>query len=217
VNHHNIKRIALPPCFPCPLQVLHHYPFTFITFQHIIHSCYLQEYTSENIDWTRVDFEDNQECLDLIEKRPLGVISLMDEECTFPRATDVTLANKLKEHLRGNACFKGERSKAFRICHYAGEVMYETSGFLEKNRDLLHADLLQLLASCDSFLPQLFAASIGEGSQKVPTPTRRVNGTESQKQSVAAKFKVFFSYIFSVHCLSCFLPKDQSGRGQESC
>jgi hypothetical protein len=97
------------------------------------------------------------------------------------------------------------------------QVMYETSGFLEKNRDLLHADLLQLLASCDSFLPQLFAASIGEGSQKVPTPTRRVNGTESQKQSVAAKFKVFFSYIFSVHCLSCFLPKDQSGRGQESC
>ncbi len=52
------------------------------------------------------------------------MISLMDEECTFPRATDVTLANKLKEHLRGNACFKGERSKAFRICHYAGEVMY---------------------------------------------------------------------------------------------
>jgi hypothetical protein len=91
------------------------------------------------------------------------------------------------------------------------QVMYETSGFLEKNRDLLHADLLQLLASCDSFLPQLFAASIGEGSQKVPTPTRRVNGTESQKQSVAAKFKVFSSYIFSVHCLSCFLPKDQSG------
>ncbi len=97
------------------------------------------------------------------------------------------------------------------------QVMYETSGFLEKNRDLLHADLLQLLASCDSFLPQLFAASIGEGSQKVPTPTRRVNGTESQKQSVAAKFKVFCSYNFSVHCLSCFLPKDQSGRVQEYC
>ncbi len=68
MNHSNIKGIALPPCFPCALQVLHHYPFTFITFQHIIHYCYLQEYTSENIDWTRVDFEDNQECLDLIEK-----------------------------------------------------------------------------------------------------------------------------------------------------
>ncbi|CAM6018760.1 unnamed protein product [Sphagnum balticum] len=174
-----------------------------------------EEYTSENIDWTRVDFEDNQECLDLIEKRPLGVISLMDEECTFPRATDVTLANKLKEHLRGNACFKGERSKAFRICHYAGEVMYETSGFLEKNRDLLHADLLQLLASCDSFLPQLFAASIGEGPQKVPTPTRRVNGTESQKQSVAAKFKGQLNKLMQrlgstePHFIRCIKPNTQ--------
>ena len=28
----------------------------------------MQEYTSENIDWTRVEFEDNQECLELIEK-----------------------------------------------------------------------------------------------------------------------------------------------------
>ncbi|CAK9869416.1 unnamed protein product [Sphagnum jensenii] len=174
-----------------------------------------EEYTSENIDWTRVDFEDNQECLDLIEKRPLGVISLMDEECTFPRATDVTLANKLKEHLRGNACFKGERSKAFRICHYAGEVMYETSGFLEKNRDLLHADLLQLLASCDSFLPQLFAASIGEGSQKVPTPNRRVNGTESQKQSVAAKFKGQLNKLMQrlgstePHFIRCIKPNTQ--------
>ena len=69
--------------------------------------------------------------------------------------------------------------------------MYETNGFLEKNRDLLHADLLQLLASCDCQLPQLFAASIGDGVQKLLSPTRRVmNGTESQKQSVAAKFKV---------------------------
>ncbi|XP_024403089.1 myosin-3 isoform X2 [Physcomitrium patens] len=148
-----------------------------------------EEYTSENIDWTRVDFEDNQECLDLIEKRPLGLISLLDEECMFPRASDLTLANKLKDHLKGNDCFKVEREKAFRVCHYAGEVVYETNGFLEKNRDLLHSDLLQLLTSCDCELPQLFGASIGDGAQKLLSPNRRANGTESQKQSVAAKFK----------------------------
>ncbi|CAK9208721.1 unnamed protein product [Sphagnum troendelagicum] len=174
-----------------------------------------EEYTSENIDWTRVDFEDNQECLDLIEKRPLGMISLLDEECTFPRATDLTLAEKLKEHLRGNTCFKGERSKAFRICHYAGEVMYETNGFLEKNRDLLHADLLQLLSSCDSSLPQLFAAAIGEGLQKMLSPTRRANGTESQKQSVAAKFKGQLNKLMQrlestePHFIRCIKPNPQ--------
>nr|BAL60532.2 myosin VIII [Marchantia polymorpha] len=152
-----------------------------------------EEYTQEHIDWTRVDFEDNQECLDLIEKKPLGLISLLDEECTFPRASSVTFANKLKEHLKGNACFKGERTKAFRICHYAGEVTYDTSGFLEKNRDLLHGDLVQLLGSCNNSLPQLFAANIGENVQRLLSPTRKANGTESQnqsqKQSVATKFK----------------------------
>ena len=57
-------------------------------------------------------------------QRPLGLISLLDEECMFPRATDFTLANKLKDHLRLNSSFKGERDKKFRICHYAGEVEY---------------------------------------------------------------------------------------------
>jgi len=125
----------------------------------------------------------------ITRQRPLGMISLLDEECTFPRASDLTLANKLKEHLKGNLCFRGERERTFRICHYAGEVAYETNGFLEKNRDLLHADLLQLLGSCDCALPQLFVASIGEGVQKLPSPTRRANSTESQKLSVATKFK----------------------------
>jgi myosin-5 len=78
------------------------------------------------------------------------------------------------------------------------QVVYETNGFLEKNRDLLHADLLQLLASCDCALPQMFAASIGEGAQKLLSPNRRANGTESQKQSVAAKFKVCRCSIFHI-------------------
>lgn len=64
----------------------------------------------------------NQKIVLWLLQKPLGLISLLDEECTFPKASNVTLANKLKEHLKGNACFKGERSKAFRICHYAGEV-----------------------------------------------------------------------------------------------
>jgi len=86
------------------------------------------------------------------------------------------------------------------------QVVYETNGFLEKNRDLLHADLLQLLSSCDCALPQLFGASIGEDAQKLLSPTRRANGgTESQKQSVAAKFKVWSNYPRSSSILSSYL------------
>lgn len=55
-------------------------------------------------------------------QKPLGLLSLLDEESTFPNATDLTFANKLKQHLSDSPCFKGERGGAFRICHYAGEV-----------------------------------------------------------------------------------------------
>ena len=47
-----------------------------------------EAYSSEGIDWTHVDFEDNQECVDLIESRPpksVGIMSLLDEECMFPK------------------------------------------------------------------------------------------------------------------------------------
>ncbi|KAG0602597.1 hypothetical protein M758_10G025900 [Ceratodon purpureus] len=167
-----------------------------------------EEYTSENIDWTRVEFEDNQECLELIEKRPLGLISLLDEECMFPRATDFTLANKLKDHLKRNSSFKGERDKKFRICHYAGEVIYETDGFLEKNRDLLHADLVELLSSCDCALTRQFSVPNVQGPQ-------RVNGSESQKLSVAAKFKGQLNKLMQrleatePHFIRCIKPNTQ--------
>ncbi|XP_024397400.1 myosin-1 [Physcomitrium patens] len=167
-----------------------------------------EEYTSEDIDWTRIEFQDNQQCLDLIEKRPVGLISLLDEECMFPRATDFTLANKLKDHLKKNASFRGERDKKFRVYHYAGEVLYEADGFLEKNRDLLHADLVELLESCDCALIFDFLASAGQGSGKS-------NGSEYQKQSVASKFKGQLNKLLQrleatePHFIRCIKPNTQ--------
>ncbi|CAL5412366.1 unnamed protein product [Camellia sinensis] len=96
------------------------------------------EYELDGIDWTKVDFEDNQECLDLFEKKPIGLISLLDEDSNFPKATDLTFANKLKQHLSGNPCFKGERGGAFGICHYAGEVF---GVFRKKGTKLYEAGL----------------------------------------------------------------------------
>ncbi|KAG6713716.1 hypothetical protein I3842_05G167500 [Carya illinoinensis] len=149
-----------------------------------------EEYIQDGIDWTKVDFEDNQDCLGLFEKKPLGLLSLLDEESTFPNGTDLTFANKLKQHLNSNSCFRGERGKAFTICHYAGEVMYDTTGFLEKNRDLLHLDSIQLLSSCSSQLCQTFASSMLTQSEKPAAgPLYKSGGADSQKLSVATKFK----------------------------
>uniref|UniRef100_A0A0D3HEZ2 Myosin motor domain-containing protein n=1 Tax=Oryza barthii TaxID=65489 RepID=A0A0D3HEZ2_9ORYZ len=148
-----------------------------------------EEYVEDGIDWAKVEFEDNQNCLNLFEKKPLGLLSLLDEESTFPNATDLTFANKLKQHLNNNSCFRGERGKAFAVRHYAGEVAYDTSGFLEKNRDLLHMDSIQFLAKCKSSLPQMFASKmLSQSDNPLPVPYRN-SAADSQKLSVAMKFK----------------------------
>ncbi|KAK3222510.1 hypothetical protein Dsin_009535 [Dipteronia sinensis] len=149
-----------------------------------------EEYIQDGIDWAKIDFEDNQDCLNLFEKKPLGLLSLLDEESTFPNGTDLTFANKLKQHLNSNSCFRGERDKAFTVSHYAGEVMYDTTGFLEKNRDLLHLDSIQLLSSSSCHLPQIFASNMLTQSNKpVVGPLHKAGGADSQKLSVATKFK----------------------------
>ncbi|XP_022717027.1 LOW QUALITY PROTEIN: myosin-2 [Durio zibethinus] len=142
-----------------------------------------EEYELDGIDWTKVDFEDNQECLDLFEKKPLGLLSLLDEESNFPNATDLTLANKLKQHLNANSCFKGDRGRAFGVRHFAGEVLYDTNGFLEKNRDPLNFELVQLLSCCNGQLPQLFASKMHNQYLKPAT------SLDAPKQSVGTKLK----------------------------
>ncbi|KAK6229517.1 hypothetical protein SCA6_018468 [Theobroma cacao] len=142
-----------------------------------------EEYELDGINWTKVDFADNQECLDLFEKKPLGLLCLLDEESNFPNATDLTFANKLKQHLNANPCFKGDRGRAFGVRHFAGEVLYDTNGFLEKNRDPLNSELVQLLSSCNGQLPQSFASKMLNQSLKPAT------SFDASKQSVGAKFK----------------------------
>ncbi|TYH90756.1 hypothetical protein ES332_A13G071100v1 [Gossypium tomentosum] len=149
-----------------------------------------EEYIQDGIDWAKVDFDDNQDCLHLFEKKPLGLLSLLNEESTFPNGTDYTFANKLKQHLNSNHCFKGEREKAFSVSHFAGEVTYDTTGFLEKNRDLLHLDSIQLLSSCSCHLPKAFASNmLNQSETPVVGPLHKAGGADSQKLSVVTKFK----------------------------
>ncbi|XP_042021449.1 myosin-2-like isoform X3 [Salvia splendens] len=163
-----------------------------------------EEYESDGIDWEKVDFVDNQECLNLFEKKPLGLVSLLDEESNFPKATSLTFAAKLKQHLSANYCFKGDGAGAFTVCHYAGEVLYDTGEFLEKNRDPLHSEIIQLFSLCNSQLPQLFA------SKMIP----------SQKQSVITKFKdQLFKLMQQLesttpHFVRCIKPNSKKVHGE---
>ncbi|KAK6132735.1 hypothetical protein DH2020_033540 [Rehmannia glutinosa] len=148
-----------------------------------------EEYELDGIDQTKVDFEDNQDCLDLFEKKPVGLMSLLDEVSNFPKATGLTFTTKLKQHLNANRCFKEERCGTFSIRHCAREVIYDTGEFLEKNRDLLPFDTIQLLLSCTCQLPQYFASTLLKQSHNPESKLMQSGMLACQKQTVAKNFK----------------------------
>ncbi|PON96531.1 Myosin head, motor domain containing protein [Trema orientale] len=174
-----------------------------------------EDYELDGIDWTKIDFEDNQECLDLFEKKPSGLISLLDEESNLPKASDLTFANKLKQHLNLNSCFKGERGRAFSVRHSAGEVLYDTNGFLEKNKDLWHADVCQLLSSCHNELLQLFTSKMLSQSRKPATTLCQISSSDVLRQSVGTEFKVqMFKLMLQLestrpHFICCIKPNNK--------
>ncbi|KAL4297253.1 hypothetical protein GQ457_12G001630 [Hibiscus cannabinus] len=118
-----------------------------------------EEYKREEIDWSYIEFIDNQDILDLIEKKPGGIIALLDEACMFPRSTNETFAQKLYQTFKDNKRFcKPKLSRTdFTINHYAGEVTYSTDLFLDKNRDYVVSEHQALMyASECSFVSSLF-------------------------------------------------------------
>ncbi|XP_075402443.1 unconventional myosin-VIIa isoform X2 [Tenrec ecaudatus] len=128
-----------------------------------------EEYDLETIDWLHIEFTDNQDALDMIANRPMNIISLIDEESKFPKGTDTTMLHKLNSQHKLNTNYvppKNSHETQFGINHFAGIVYYETQGFLEKNRDTLHGDIIQLVhSSRNKFIKQIFQADVAMGSE----------------------------------------------------
>uniref|UniRef100_A0A3Q4H2A8 Myosin heavy chain, skeletal muscle, adult-like n=1 Tax=Neolamprologus brichardi TaxID=32507 RepID=A0A3Q4H2A8_NEOBR len=120
-------------------------------FNHHMFVLEQEEYKKEGIEWEFIDFGmDLAACIELIEK-PMGIFSILEEECMFPKATDGSFKNKLyDQHLGKNSIFqkpkpsKGKTEAHFSLMHYAGTVDYNISGWLEKNKDPLNDTVVQL-------------------------------------------------------------------------
>ncbi|KAI0317763.1 myosin 5 [Amylostereum chailletii] len=134
-----------------------------------------EEYVKEEINWTFIDFSDNQPCIDVIEGK-LGVLALLDEEARLPSGSDASflqkLYNQLDKPLNKNV-FKKPRfgSSAFTIAHYALDVTYEVDGFLEKNRDTVPDEHMNLLATTKNpFLREVLDAALASAKPSDSSP-----------------------------------------------
>ncbi|XP_069083315.1 unconventional myosin-X-like [Pleurodeles waltl] len=144
------------------------------------------EYNREGINWEAIDWMDNAECLDLVEKK-LGLLALINEESRFPKGTDSTLLEKLHNQHAGNHYYVKPRvtDHQFGIKHYAGEVHYNVRGFLEKNRDTFRDDVLNMLRDSRlDFIYDLFENVSSRNNEE----TLKM-GTQRRKPTVSSQFR----------------------------
>ncbi|WMV31888.1 hypothetical protein MTR67_025273, partial [Solanum verrucosum] len=168
-----------------------------------------EEYTREEIDWSYIEFVDNKDVLDLIEKKPGGIIALLDEACMFPKSTHETFSQKLYQTFKVHKRFiKPKLSRTdFTIAHYAGEVLYQSDLFLDKNKDYVvpeHQDLLS--ASKCSFVAGLFP----------PVAEETTKSAKSSKfSSIGSRFKLQLTSLMETlnstepHYIRCVKPNNQ--------
>ena len=182
-----------------------------------------EEYQREQINWAYIEFSDNRPCIDLIEGK-LGILSLLDEESRLPAGSDDSFVQKLHSNFatkgKGFPYQKPRFAKSsFTVCHYAVEVTYDSEGFLEKNRDTVPDEHMEVLQhSTNPFLTEVLAASVSLREKETPHKT----GPGANRRAVASTRKPTLGGIFksslidlmntiggtNVHYIRCIKPNE---------
>ena len=163
-------------------------------FNHHLFVVEQKDYETENIEWSRIEFVDNSSTLEVIENKPMGLFALLDDQASFPGATDETYHAKIVSELSNMEKFscmrkKGTSETSFDIVHYAGSVTYECAGFLEKNRDALPLDLATALYTDNTF--EFMKTNIGEAlhNRAMETMVTKASKSAKMKSTVCTKFR----------------------------
>ncbi|KKA25976.1 hypothetical protein TD95_002153 [Thielaviopsis punctulata] len=184
------------------------------------------EYLKEQIDWTFIDFSDNQPCIDLIEGK-LGILSLLDEESRLPMGSDDGFVNKLHQNYSAKHKFyKKPRfgKSSFTVCHYAVDVTYESEGFLEKNRDTVPDEHMAVLkATTNKFLRSVLDAALAVREKDVvsassnavkPVAGRKIGVAVNRKPTLGGIFRSSLIELMNtinntdVHYIRCIKPNE---------
>nr|XP_033797180.1 myosin-15 isoform X2 [Geotrypetes seraphini] len=195
-------------------------------FNHHMFVLEQEEYKKEGIDWEFIDFGlDLQACIDLIEK-PLGILSILEEECMFPKATDMTFKAKLYDNHLGKSPNlqkprpdkKRKYEAHFELVHYAGVVPYNIMGWLEKNKDPLNETVVGFFQkSSNKLLACLFEKYISSDSADHSGEKKRKKGASFQTVSSLHKENLnkLMANLRSTapHFVRCIIPNETKTPG----
>ncbi|RZB41182.1 unconventional myosin-XV [Asbolus verrucosus] len=152
-----------------------------------------QEYARERLEWTSMTWMDNTPVIHLLGKKPVGILHLLDDESNFPRASDSSFLEKCHYNhaLNEHYCRPRVGGREFGIKHFAGQVWYSVDGFLDKNRDALRPDVVELIASSKEPLVVSIAKPLLNQAQTRTLP-KGTNGRfvtmKPRTPTVAARF-----------------------------
>ncbi|XP_068574844.1 myosin heavy chain, fast skeletal muscle-like [Cebidichthys violaceus] len=193
-------------------------------FNHHMFVLEQEEYKKEGIEWEFIDFGmDLAACIELIEK-PMGIFSILEEECMFPKASDTTFKNKLHDqHLGKTKAFekpkpgKGKADAHFALVHYAGTVDYNINGWLDKNKDPLNDSVIQLYQkSANKLLALLYLVRGPEEGAAVKKAGKKKGGSF---QTVSALFRENLGKLMTnlrsthPHFVRCLIPNESKTPG----
>ena len=181
------------------------------------------EYEREGIEWSFISFPDNQDVLDLIDKKGCGILNILDDQCRAPGTTDKTFCidiyKKCTGHVRFEADFRQVGAQKFGVNHYAGPVEYDTKGFVEKNRDELPREATDLLFGSKKEIVQELATILsnpnsGGADAKSRSASPMRPGASSVKVTVGSQFSKQLRDLrskidlTSPHYVRCLKPND---------
>ncbi|XP_017097316.1 myosin heavy chain, muscle isoform X21 [Drosophila bipectinata] len=196
-------------------------------FNHHMFVLEQEEYKKEGINWDFIDFGmDLLACIDLIEK-PMGILSILEEESMFPKATDQTFSEKLTNtHLGKSAPFQkpkppkpGQQAAHFAIGHYAGVVAYNITGWLEKNKDPLNDTVVdQFKKSQNKLLIEIFADHAGQsggGEQAKGGRGKKGGGFATVSSAYKEQLNSLMTTLRSTqpHFVRCIIPNEMKQPG----
>ncbi|XP_050076436.1 myosin heavy chain, muscle isoform X8 [Anopheles maculipalpis] len=196
-------------------------------FNHHMFVLEQEEYKKEGINWAFIDFGmDLLACIDLIEK-PMGILSILEEESMFPKATDQTFAEKLMtNHLGKSAPFMKPRPPKpgipaghFAIGHYAGVVSYNITGWLEKNKDPLNDTVVdQFKKGSNALMVEIFADHPGQSAD--PAAAKGGRGKKGAGfATVSSSYKEQLNNLMTTlkstqpHFVRCIIPNEMKTAG----
>eukprot|EP01035_Chromulina_nebulosa_P025549 gene25549-33349_t len=186
----------------------------------------MELYKSEDIPIPDLNYKDNQDVLDLIMKKPIGLIPVLDEEGVVPKGSWEGFLTKIIKHHQTSIRFKNKHiTKEFTVVHYAGEVTYDPKLFLIKNKDTLTQEIVEILSlSSVPIISELFTeivVPISESSSASSTvitnspPKRGSTTNTANKLTVGKKFSIQLEALIQnlnstkPHYIRCIKPNDK--------